>query len=444
MILRVIFIKSNYQNYKLLNMLFQNLKSYTINFLKLDKSSKDNISFQDTFSEILGRETTHEEGFILSLGLVPHVLPSFLDEIIKEVYPEGGDFPELGGVKTENHRGLIPTGQTALYLLAKSDVAYRLKIQQLFSPEHWFFKDNILFVEEVKDGEPLMSGKLILAKEIVHLLCYGEIQKPKFGTNFPAKEVTTFMEWNDLIVNESVHTQINQIKLWIKHRKTLLMDWDMKKHVLPGFRTLFYGPPGTGKTLTATLFGKEFNRPVYRIDLSQVVSKYIGETEQNLEKIFNQAENKDWILLFDEADALFGKRTSTKSSNDRYANQEVSYLLQRVERFNGLVILTSNFKNNIDDAFLRRFNSIIKFSKPTVEERIKLWTNTRPKDIDIDSNLIVQLATNYELTGAQIVSAIMHASLLAIDKKETHLSKENLLLGIKGEFDKEERQFNFI
>ncbi|NJM80652.1 MAG: ATP-binding protein [Flavobacterium sp.] len=261
---------------------------------------------------------------------------------------------------------------------------------------------------------------------------------------FPAKEVTTFLEWNDLIVNEGIHTQINQIKLWIRHQKTLLEDWDMKKHVLPGLRTLFYGPPGTGKTLTATLLGKEFNRPVYRIDLSQVVSKYIGETEQNLEKIFNQAENKDWILLFDEADALFGKRTSTKSSNDRYANQEVSYLLQRVERFNGLVILTSNFKNNIDDAFLRRFNSIIKFSKPSIEERIQLWTNTKPKNIEVNEELILQLATNYELTGAQIVSAVMHASLLAIDQKAMHLSKANLLLGIKGEYEKRNEQFNSL
>ncbi|NJM80651.1 MAG: hypothetical protein HC854_15445 [Flavobacterium sp.] len=142
------------------------------------------FSFENTFSEILGRESTHEEGFILSLALVPHVLPSFLDEIIKEVYPEGGDFPEIGGVKIENHRGLLPTGQTALYLLAKNDVNKRLQIQQLFSPEHWFFKESILFVEEVKDGDPLMSGKLILAKEVVHLLSYGEILKPKFGTNF--------------------------------------------------------------------------------------------------------------------------------------------------------------------------------------------------------------------------------------------------------------------
>src|ERR1044071_9620636 len=126
----------------------------------------------------------------------------------------------------------------------------------------------------------------------------------------------------------------------------------MDKILKRGYKALFYGPSGTGKTLTATLLGKQFDRDVYRVDLSQVVSKYIGETEKNLEKIFTRAENRNWILFFDEADALFGKRSNVQSAHDKYANQEVSYLLQRVEDYNGLLILASNFKNNIDEAFL--------------------------------------------------------------------------------------------
>ncbi|MFL9837336.1 ATP-binding protein [Flavobacterium sp. ST-75] len=425
-------------------MFFNSLKSYLRYILKSNTSENGQHNFQNTFSEVLNHNTTHEEAFTLLMALVPHVLPNFFDETIREVYPEGGEFPELAGVKEGNHRGMICTGETILYLLAKNDVNYRLQIQQLFSPGHWFFKKNILMLEDVKPGEPQMSGKLILPEDVIHLLCYGEAIKPKFGVNFPAKEVHTEMEWEDLVVNENIDSQINQIKLWLKHHDTLLHEWGMKKHILPGYRALLYGPSGTGKTLTATLLGKEFKREVYRVDLSQVVSKYIGETEQNLEKIFTQAENKDWILLFDEADALFGKRTSTKSSNDRYANQEVSYLLQRVESFSGLVILTSNFKNNIDDAFLRRFNSIIRFSKPTFEERIKLWTKILPENIEVEEGLIPQLAKQYELTGAQIVSAIMHASLLALGEASKTLSKENLLLGIKEEFNKEERQFTTI
>ncbi|MCW3162439.1 ATP-binding protein [Chryseobacterium oryctis] len=423
-------------------MLFTNLKKYILN--ALGQNEPADVNFKSTFSDVLKREVSHEEGFILLMALMPHVYPSFFDEVIREAFPEGGDFPELGGVREGNHRGMIPTGETIQYILAKNDLDYRLRIQKIFSTNHWFYKENIVVLEEVKESEPVMSGKLVLPKEIVHLLCFGENIKPKFGVNFPAREVSTSMEWKDLVVSEAIHKQVNQIKLWIKHQQTLMNDWGMKKQVLPGFRCLFYGPPGTGKTLTATLLGKEFNRPVYRIDLSQVISKYIGETEQNLEKIFNQAEYKDWILLFDEADALFGKRTTTRSSNDRYANQEVSYLLQRVERFNGLVILTSNFKNNIDDAFLRRFNTIIKFQKPTSQERIELWEKAIPKNVSVDHDLICLLGKHYEITGAQIVSVILHASLLALEDQATSLSKENLLAGIKEEFEKEERQFNMI
>lgn len=422
---------------------FKALKKYIIAQLS-EEDYEQEFDFTNSFSESLNKETTHVEAVILLLALVPHILPDFFDDVIKNLHPDGGELPEFGGVREGNHRGMIPTGETVLHILAKNDLDSRLEIQQLFSPEHWFFKENILILEEVKDGNPMMSGRILLPKETVHLLSYGEIIKPKFGANFPAKEVRTLMDWSDLIVNETVHEQVNQIRLWIRHNQTLLEDWGMKKQILPGFRSLFYGPSGTGKTLTATLLGKEFCRPVYRIDLSQVVSKYIGETEQNLEKIFNLAENKDWILLFDEADALFGKRTSAKSSNDRYANQEVSYLLQRVEQFNGLVILTTNFKNNIDDAFLRRFNSIVKFSKPTIQERIQLWTLNLPEKVKVEEDLIEKLATHYELTGAQIVSVIMHAALLALEAQSESFSKENLLSGIKAEFEKEERQFNPI
>jgi len=129
--------------------------------------------------------------------------------------------------------------------------------------------------------------------------------------------------------------EVEEIKAWIEHRQTLMRDWGLEKQIKPGFRSLFYGPPGTGKTFTASLLGKSTGLDVYRIDLSLVVSKYIGETEKNLSTVFDQAERNDWILFFDEADALFGKRTQVSSSHDRYANQEVAYLLQRVEDFCG-------------------------------------------------------------------------------------------------------------
>ena len=139
----------------------------------------------------------------------------------------------------------------------------------------------------------------------------------------------------------------------------------MRNKLKKGFRTLFCGPPGTGKTFTAGLIGTCTGKPVYRIDLSMVVSKYIGDTEKNLEQLFARAEDKGWILFFDEADAIFGKRTSVRDAHDKYANQEVSYLLQRIEDYNGLVILATNMKYNIDPGFIRRFSSILDSRSPT-------------------------------------------------------------------------------
>jgi SpoVK/Ycf46/Vps4 family AAA+-type ATPase len=164
--------------------------------------------------------------------------------------------------------------------------------------------------------------------------------------------VTTEQSWNDLKIHAETLQQVNEIK---KQLKTL------SSAKAGGQVALFHGPAGTGKTLTAALLGKEFNKPVYRVDLSKVVSKYIGETEKNLNAVFADAKEKGAILFFDEADALFGKRTEVKDAHDRFANIEVSYLLQKMENHNGLVTLAANNKTNIDDAFIRRLRFVISF-----------------------------------------------------------------------------------
>ena len=191
---------------------FQNLNSFIVNVLTSQTEEvQETYNFQNTFSEVLGREVTHNEAVILLLALVPHVLPNFFDDIIKELHPEGGEFPELGGVRLESHRGMLPTGETGQYILAKENIEQRLKIQQFFEASHWFFKEQIITIDSVKEGEPLMSGRLILKSETVHLLLYGEKLKPKFSPDFPAKEVSTQLEWQDLVVNTTIQNQIHQI-----------------------------------------------------------------------------------------------------------------------------------------------------------------------------------------------------------------------------------------
>ena len=419
---------------------FKKLKKQIIQSLN-PKKKKENIDFRNSFTDVLKRNTTHEESMILLMVLAPHIVSGFYEDILKEVYPEGGEFPEFGGIKADNYRSMQPTGETIQYILGGDNVQKRAQIQQYFEEEHWFYKEQVLYIDQVNEGIPFMSGKLILPPESLSLLIHGKISKPRFGANFPAKELTTLMEWKDLVLKENTLEQINQLKLWIKHYETLRIELKMEKRIAPGYRALFTGPSGTGKTLTVSLLGKEFKRPVFRVDLSQIVSKYIGETEKNLEKVFIRAENKNWVLFFDEADSLFGKRTNTRSAQDRFANQGVSYLLQRIETYNGIVILASNYKNNIDQAFIRRFNNIITFSKPSATERLKLWQKSIPKSMKLEEDILLKIAKVYDLTGAQIVNAMTYACLQAVENKRNVLSIENILKAIKIEFQKEEKLF---
>jgi hypothetical protein len=381
---------------------------------------------------------THEEYIMLLLAVAPHIQPNFYNQIIAGHLPEGGDFPEFGGVKGNNHRGILPTGETAQFIIAGDDLTKRLEVQRLLGSEHWFSKKHILWLEPVNHGEPLMSGKLILNAEIVELLTTGVIGKPRFSIEFPAEHVETEMDWDDLVLHPKTLLQIREIEHWITHNHMLLHEWGMKKRIKPGYRALFYGQPGTGKTLTATLLGKYTGKDVFRIDLSRVVSKYIGETEKNLAHLFDKAEDKDWILFFDEADALFGKRTDIRDAHDKYANQEVAYLLQRIEGYNGLVILATNQRGNIDDAFVRRFQAIIHFPMPGPAEREEIWSKAFPKQIEIDPDINwQQIAARYELTGAGIINVAHYCAVEVLASQVYHLCFKQLETAILREYIKE-------
>ena len=395
---------------------------------------------QATLSKQIPQLTTVSELTILILAIVPHIQPNFFESIIAEHLPNGGDFPEFGGVKGTTHRGMLPTGETAQFIIAGNTIETRLEVLSLFEEGHFFYQNDIIWLEPVKEGEPLMSGRIILAPEWVNSILTGKEIKPKFSPDFPAKLVQTKMAWSDLVLHPFTAEQIEDIKRWFRFHHILEADENLSRKINMGYRVLFHGPPGTGKTLTAGLMGKEFGKDVYRVDLSQIVSKYIGETEKNLSKIFDRAEHKDWILFFDEADALFGKRTNVQSSHDKYANQEVSFLLQRVEDFHGLLILASNYKSNMDEAFLRRFHSIVHFPMPNAQERLKLWKQSLPSAIQHHGRLeLMQLAESHEISGASILNIVQYASLKALSREDKMLYNEDLLHGIKRELRKEEK-----
>ncbi|ABQ06185.1 ATP-binding protein [Flavobacterium johnsoniae] len=396
----------------------------------------DSNGFIDEF--IIENNLTEIDILILGLALVPHVKPDFLSSIIAEYLPNGGELPEFGGIKTKNHRGILPTGETAQFLIAGNDLDNRILFYNYLHNQSFLYQKGIIKIDSVPNGEPKLSGLLILEDEYIEKFITGKILKPQLSSVFPAQLIETQLDWNDLVLNSNTLNQIKEIETWLKFNEILFNDWNMKSKIKPGFRVMFYGAPGTGKTLTASLLGKYTKRDVYRIDLSMIISKYIGETEKNLSSLFDKASDKDWILFFDEADAIFGKRTNVRDAHDKYANQEVSYLLQRIENHPGLVILASNFKTNIDAAFTRRFQSIIEFEVPSYGERLQLWQNNLPKGIKIAEDVnLNELSKKYDITGANIVNIIQYACLRTLEDKNESINLNHLLQGIKKEYAKE-------
>ena len=226
--------------------------------------------------------------------------------------------------------------------------------------------------------------------------------------------------WDDLVLPDDQATAITELLARIRERQRVYEEWGFAAKVGKGLgvSALFSGPPGTGKTMAAGLVARSLRVDVYRVDLEKVVSKWIGETEKNLAALFDAAEAGHAVLLFDEADALFGKRTDVKSSNDRHANQEVNFLLQRLESFMGICILTTNHETAIDEAFRRRLSVHVKFPMPEPEEREQLWHAMIPHAAPREGDLGIEaLAARYVMSGGYIRNAVLRAAFLAADEE---------------------------
>jgi len=379
---------------------------------------------------------SYAERIAIILALARLLQPQLLDVFSTRNTLFDRPFTEFGGSRDQS--GLfVPNGETLAFLLGGTDLEMRLRLRQLFEADHLFRVHKILAPAPHGVREPLQTP-LTISEEFVALLLSGEPRRPTFGADFPAQYISTELAWQDLILHPGTRKQLDEILTWIEHGDTLLREWGMAGRLRPGCRCLFYGPPGTGKSLTASLLGKTSGRDVYKIDLSLVVSKYIGETEKNLDRVFEQAENKDWILFFDEADALFGKRSETRSSHDRYANQETAFLLQRLETFTGIAILASNLRDNIDVAFARRFESVIYFAIPRADERYQLWQRAFSSSVTLDAKLdLREIARKHALSGGSIMNVIRYVSLEALRRGDSTIRAADVHTGIAREFKKE-------
>ena len=254
-----------------------------------------------------------------------------------------------------------------------------------------------------------------------------------------AERIESNVTWQDLILPESELSILRELATHVRHKEQVYQHWGFAKKNARGLgiSALFAGASGTGKTLAAEVLGNELQLDVYRIDLSSVVSKYIGETEKNLKKIFDAAEGCGAILLFDEADALFGKRSEVKDSHDRYANMEVSYLLQRIESYQGLAILTTNLKDDLDRAFLRRIRFVAQFPFPDFSQRTAIWQRIFPSQTPTQDLSFEKLA-KLNVAGGNIRNIAINAAFLAASDRE-FLQMKHILQAAQSEYSKLEK-----
>lgn len=306
------------------------------------------------------------ERLALSLALVNEMLPDFFPAL----FDQEREYIDWGFVKKANGH-YISTGRTVLQLCLRNQLKSYQEVAHMFTTDHPFVQLVIFEVDDAPLMESILLQPLKLSLNYHSLLIDGHPYQPQYSTSFPATLLTTTKNWEDLHLNSREEKLIKSARQWVLHYDKVAAK--IGEGQMRGYRLLMYGASGTGKTLTAALLGKEAGKPVYRINISNIVDKYVGETNKKLEKLFAMATQKDWILFFDEADALFGKRTSTSSAQDRYANQEVSYLLYKMEEYQGTIFLATNQGVNLDDAFTRRFDTQVQYREPEEIPRYRLW-----------------------------------------------------------------------
>jgi SpoVK/Ycf46/Vps4 family AAA+-type ATPase len=254
-----------------------------------------------------------------------------------------------------------------------------------------------------------------------------------------ARRIEPKRSWADIVLPEEPLTQLQEICARVQCHRRVLHDWgfDRRLSLGKGVTALFRGPSGTGKTLAAEIIAHELGLYLYKIDLSTVVSKYIGETEKNLSRVFAAARDANAVLFFDEADALFGKRSEVNDSHDRYANLEISYLLQKMEEFDGLAILATNLHGNMDEAFIRRLTFSVHFPFPSIAEQLRIWSTIWPKETPLSSRLdFAKLAREFPLSGGNVKNIALSAAYCAAASRSECVTAEHIRHALQREYQK--------
>lgn len=321
---------------------------------------------------------------------------------------------------------------------------YNLWREQGFDVDFlWEIADKFRFTpKQIKQAASSVSERIRLGGEQNERLfdeCCGRLTENCMGDK--AQLIESKFTLDDLVLPEEEKQLLREACAHVKYRHVVYNKWNFGSRLAygRGLTVLFAGPPGTGKTMAATIVARELGLPAYRVDISQVMSKYIGETEKSLGEIFDIAQQSNAILFFDETDALFGKRSEIKDSHDKYANVETSFLLQKLESFDGVVLMSTNLLQNIDSAFMRRISYVINFPFPDEGRRLELWKKMFPPEMPVDEGIDFEyLARQFELSGAVIKNTVMSAAFLAVEE-DAPVNMSHILRAVRKQLSKQGR-----
>lgn len=362
----------------------------------------------------------------------------------------GGEFQPL------QYR-FIPTIQTLLFVWAGTNYDLQAEFMQSFTPTHGLFKEGVLetYTANQMQGMSATPPNWInlpfrVSDRYLSYFMGGPMPLPQDNQALALEVLKSDLTFDELILDDRTKKHLQPLINYAQYGQEFFKNKALSKNFKPGYIALLHGPPGTGKTLIASTIGKHLGLTTYQLDVSQVVSKYIGETSQNINRVMDELtrtiewlEGKPCILFIDEADSFMGKRSEVKDSKDRYANLDVSNLLQKFEQFPGLVILASNYEQNFDEAFKRRFKSEVLIPPPEVEERTQLWKMYLPQHMKFPgSNFARTMAESFALTGAQIANIMSQAVMTANGENKSTLDYEqHLEATIKNELKSTKRQY---
>lgn len=316
----------------------------------------------------------------------------------------------------------------------------------VLKPEEWankflFTPGQIREAVSLAEAYAFKGNRESLTKEDLQRGCYHMLRE---GMGKKAVRIEASYTWEELVLPTYQKQKIMDACNQAANHKWVYETWGFNKKISygTGISIVFAGPPGTGKTMAAQVMASQLCLDLYRIELSAVVSKYVGQTEKNLEEIFEQAKKSQVILFFDEADVLFSKRTEVKDSNDKYSNMEAAYLLQKMEEYQGITVLATNFLQNFDEAFKRRMKFIVDFPFPDAEQRYRIWKQAFPKETPVEGEIDYEfLAGSFELSGSNIKNVALHAAFLAAAEKK-QVSMKHIAEGLKNEISKSGKVFS--